>query len=344
MRTVWAIWGGMVMLLAGIVLAACGSRPAAQVGTRSAPAHQASAPGSLDPGDPHYRLATAEAKALLDAAPLPPGASAVTGRTPEALSGPIMGTPSSNHLVDLYRVWTVPEPVHAALAWIERHPPAGLGYSGSTPGGPAMGRSWSAPDTVAYRQAQLEVGVAPDGRSSSYVRADGLDIWVSTAPALDHNRGPRVRVTIAGGCPTPADVHKLVEGIDVANADPALKGRMLPPGNPVTGLLCGQSLDSTQSGSARLSVAQADRLASVVNHLQLGSEGAATAVCPNDTGVAYIIVLAYAGHPDADLLYHAGGCQTLDNGFVVANQLGNPSFGNFQKVFAAISSSVARSG
>lgn len=39
-----------------------------------------------------------------------------------------------------------------------------------------------------------------------------------------------------------------------------------------------------------------------------------------------IIVFSYRSHPDADLWYHASGCETLDNGYISAFEGGNPGF------------------
>jgi hypothetical protein len=169
-------------VLASLSVAACGSSTAIpRVSTASTPATTTppqpgspiSQPTAMS-SDPHYDQALSEARSLLDAASTPPGAEIDHASAPPALLGPIMGTPSSDHLVDVTRLWTVPESMAAALAWISAHSPSGLTRSGSAsgsgPGGTSsVGFAWSAPDGDAYSQAQLRVGQLCDEASTTDV-------------------------------------------------------------------------------------------------------------------------------------------------------------------------------
>ena len=131
--------------------------------------------------------------------------------------------------------------------------------------------------------------------------------------------------------------------VDVTNSDPALRSQMLPPDRPTAGLLCRYQQrpapSGAQSAPIRLDAAEASRLGRSVNAIRLGSSGDGFTSCPDDIGLAAIIVFGYAAHPDVDLWYHSSGCQALDNGYVSAAEGGNPSFyEGFMSAFAAIGS------
>lgn len=304
-----------------LLVAGCGTLTA----PGAAPTHRPVPASRILSGsaDPYFVQAQREARLLLAEVPVPPGASERSGPAPAALAGPIMGTPATTHLIDQWRLWTVPMPMARTLQWLSQHPPAGLTWagsaSGSGPGGPSAGYSWSAPDRPAYRQAEAEVGVTPDGADLSILRTDGLDIWVSATPATDTRSGPRLRVTVADGCPA-----QLGSATDVSNPDPQLRGRLVPPGQPTAGLLC--RYQRRLIASIPLNQAQARRLATAAAAMQLGSSGTEMTSCPAGFFVHVIIALRYPGRPDADLWYYPSGCQYVDNGYVIATEVGNPSF------------------
>jgi hypothetical protein len=335
-------------VLASLSIAACGSSATPRVSTASTPETTTRPqPGppisrpTARPKDPNYDKALSEARSLLEAASIPPGADLDHASAPPALPGPIMGTPTSDHLVEVTRLWTVPESMAAALAWISAHPPSGLTRSGSAsgrgPGGTSSaGFAWSAPDSDAYSQAQLDIGVAPDSANDSVVRADGIDIWVSSTPASDTTIGSRLRITLVRGCP-----ESIAGYVDVTNPDPALRSQMLLRDQPTAGLLCryeqGSSQGGVRPGPIRLGAVEAGRLARSVNAIRLGSSGDGSTSCPADIGLEDIIVFSYAAHPDVDLWYHSSGCRGLDNGYVSAAEGGNPSFyEGFMSAFAAV--------
>lgn len=292
-----------VALLVAATLAGCGSSSSA-----------ASRP------DPHHRRAVAEARTLVGAAPVPPGARVRHGSPPEALAHPMVGVPASNHLVDVSRVWVIPSTTVTAFAWITAHPPAGMTLSAST----ADGVAWSTPDTDAYISAQLQVAVARDGPHATDMRADGMDVWLSTAPMKDAIGGRRLRVTVSGGCPATVGGYA-----DVANSDPVLRTRMLPRAAPTGGLVC--RYGTPRQGPAHppvvdLSAQSATRLARAVNAIPLGSAGSGLTACPAGQDVQVLLAFSYRHHPDADLWLHTHGCRTLDNGFVRAVEEGTPAF------------------
>ncbi|HAM01973.1 MAG TPA: hypothetical protein DCQ30_07055 [Acidimicrobiaceae bacterium] len=284
--------------------------------------------------DPHYRQAVAEAQELFKETPIPPDAVGRGGGPPETLSGPVTGAPSSDHVIDVMGLWNVPMSMAATLGWLGSHPPQGLASSGSAEGGGPegsfAGSAFSASPTDAYLDAQLELGVTADGPDRSVLRADGIDVWITTTPAPDLTDGPRVRVTLAGGCPT-----QLGGVVDVSNVSNSIMSQMLPAADPVAGLVC---LYGSRSGltsspqradladSVDLSATNAGRLAQAVNAIRLGSTGTGATSCPVDFDLVDVVVLAYTAHSDVDLWYHASGCETLDNGFVVASEGANPSF------------------
>jgi hypothetical protein len=273
--------------------------------------------------DRYFLQAQREARLLLAEVPVPPGSTQRSERPPAALEAPIMGAPATAHLVDQWRLWTVPMPMARTLRWLSKHPPAGLSWtassSGSGPGGPSAGYSWSAPDQRAYRQAEAEAGVTPDGADLSILRTDGVDIWVSATPATEARSGPRLRVTAANGCPA-----QLGSATDVSNPDPQLRGRLVPSGQPTGGILC--RYQRTLIASIPLDLAQARRLAAAAAAIQLGSSGTEMTSCPAGFFFYIIIALRYPGRPDADLWYYPSGCQYVDNGYVSASEVGNPSF------------------
>ena len=293
-----------VTLLVPVTLAGCGSTPSAT----SKP-------------DPHRRRAVAEARTLVGATPVPPGARVRHGSPPDSLAHPMVGVPGPNHLVDVSRVWVIPATTVTVFAWITAHRPPGMALSASTTDGVA----WSTPDTNAYISAQLQVAVAPDGPHAAYMRADGMDVWLSTAPMKDTIRGRRLRVTVSAGCPT-----TIAGYADVANSDSVLRSRMLPRAAPTGGLVCRYGTPRqgpTPPPVVTLTAQSATRLARAVNAIPLGSAGnGPPPSCPVGGDLQTLLVFSYRNHPDADLWLHTHGCRTLDDGFVRAVEQGTPTF------------------
>ena len=282
---------------------------------------------------PARRSAQAEADQLLTLARLPAGAVAISCQRYAALRTPAF-EPSSDQLIDHHRCLRVPMPFDRAVDWFRSHPPHGLtlGLRGAGSTGSSFG--YTAADTSAYREAQLAVSIAPDSASASVVRLDGLAIYVSSIPIRVTDRGPRIRVTTTSGCPA-----SLGKTTDVSNAANGLTKTMLPAGYPVRGVIC--TFASIDGGRARirqieLGSDEAVRLARAIKNIPLGSAGLGPHGCPNDTGATDVIAFGYQDDLQVDLWFHASGCRTLDNGYVIVEEIGNPAFyGAFEKLMTS---------
>jgi hypothetical protein len=134
---------------------------------------------------------------------------------------------------------------------------------------------------------------------------------------------PAVRVLAKSGCP------KAIAGDhDVKNEGDAHGSTLLPSLRPTGGIVCGYKWTyppARLQESRRLDVARARTLAAVINRIHLGQASGMTN-CPMDTGLVRIFVFTYRAAPDVDLWWKADGCQTLDNGFRIGIEGGNPSF------------------
>lgn len=309
--------GVVVAVLLSLGLAACGSSSVLQI-------------GQSKPQDPHYRVALQEARRLLSSAVLPSGARAIVGATPQGLSAPLMGSPGATNQVDLARVWRINEAMLPLMTWIRDHAPVGL--APQSQGGQSnawVGVSWSAPPTDQVPVGWLEVVVEGDGAGRSLLRADAITVWNSTKPSSDTTSGPRVRVTIRGGCPRSNDE-------DVVNHDSSLRSAMIPGASPLRALVCIYT-GSRPPASKLLNSVQAARLGRAIRTIPLGSTGG-TSACDPLAERGAIIVFQYATHGEVDVWYSASACPPgLANGYVKALQTGNgPFFKGFLSALAAV--------
>jgi len=311
-----------VVAAAACVLAAgCGSlragQPAPAAGHTRTIAHR-TARGPTLAGN--RKLARAEARRLLARAPVPPRAVRIA-QTPRSLSMPPLGSPAVGTLIDKVGVWRLATPFWQAQRWLRSHPPRGLPRDGSAgdtgPGGVSVtGYAYSGPRSRAWESADLEVSVAPFG-GGSVLRADAMVVWLDPRPLPDNGRGPRLRVTITGGCP--ASDSQIV---GVRNPGPGLARRLVPAGQPVAGLECryygmnGRPWHLRRT--VRLTAAQARRQAGNASRLPLSHTNGGVMNCPMDDGSAEVIVLAYPGRPDVDLWMLTSGCQSIGNGHISA--------------------------
>ena len=139
------------------------------------------------------------------------------------------------------------------------------------------------------------------------------------------SHAPKLQLELAAGCPASVAGYQ-----DVVNT---FAGPPMVPAGPKSGLICryGASTAKPRPGGlerqTRLGPAQASLLAATVRRLNL-EPPAGISSCPADFGVVALIGFSYPGRPDVGLWYHAGGCQTLDNGRIGAFEGGNPSFYN----------------
>jgi hypothetical protein len=270
----------------------------------------------------HNRAATgAEVKRLLALAPLPPGVRPVKGPQ-RKLDGPAMGTPSTSSLIDRHGFWQSSMPMSTVWSFINAHAPNRLTTSGSSSGndgdGPTEGIGWGEPDTAYATGLELDVSVIANA-GGTLIRADGLGEWLDPRPIRDSGSGPRLRVTVAGGCPS---IDKSVAG--VSNPGPGLDDALLPAGSPIAGLICEYGgLNSTpRFGLAKqvdLDSMGAVRIASQARALPVDHTDAGVHSCPMDDGSFDVIALRYAGRPDVDLGYHSTGCETVANGHILVN-------------------------
>ena len=134
---------------------------------------------------------------------------------------------------------------------------------------------------------------------------------------------PAVRVLAKTGCPmTIAGYH------DVTNLKNPHGSTLLPSPEPTSVMSCvydSAARGSRLEGSHIRAVAQAGALASAINRIHLGDDVGAHS-CPPSIGLVTIFAFTYRGEPDVDLWWHRDGCQTLDNGFRIGSETGNPSF------------------
>jgi hypothetical protein len=146
-------------------------------------------------------------------------------------------------------------------------------------------------------------------------------------------RSPRVRVTVDSGCPDTLGGAK-----DVSNPPGGLGNHLVPMGDdPRAGVVCqyagSQNLKAPTTTvlarSTPLTQQCAARLARALGNVSLKATTGKFECPAYLVGSITIIALNYRGHgADVDLWYSTSGCQTIDNGHVVAFQGANPSFYN----------------
>jgi hypothetical protein len=278
------------------------------------------------------QVAVAEAERLLGRAVLPTGAVRAAS-VPKALAGPALGVPGVSSLVTETSYWRVAEPFSQVSAWLADHAPQGLTSTGTSNGGgptaadDTVGYGYSATTTSpALVSAQLEIGAAPAGASSTALRVDALVVWVDPRPWPDTATGPRVRATLATGCPA-----SIAGDIGVSNPGADLTASLLPSGVPTAALVCryngmdgpNGALPATKTDKlahvAHLGASGAQKLARVVAGVPISRSVVPRFVmCPVDTGAAAVVVFQYPGRADVDLWVPFGACTLAGNGYILA--------------------------
>ena len=145
---------------------------------------------------------------------------------------------------------------------------------------------------------------------------------------------PKVRVTVAGGCP-----QSLGEAVDVSSPGPSWWRELwthsrLASSGAASGLVCLYA-----GGALREHVVMSARQAASVSaaaHNVSTKHPSGTFHCPAIGGTVAIVVLGYPNRADADIWWDTSGCQTADNGHVQVFQSGNASFGDFQSAVSAV--------
>jgi hypothetical protein len=231
-----------------------------------------------------------------------------------------MGVPVTSSLIDQAAYWQVPMPFAATVAWVKSHPPTGLpdsgGSSSSSGGGvQTVGFEYSAADTTSWIGADLEIGIASGTATTSFVRADGVLEVLDPVPLPDNAKGPRLRVTIADGCPT-----RDANDVGVTNAGDGLTTSLLPAASPIAGLICRYAgANDAVSSSQRLDAAGAGQLAAAAGKTQLTHLDDVETSCPMDDGSIVVIALSYPSRADVDLWWRSAGCQWVSNGFIMGS-------------------------
>jgi hypothetical protein len=274
--------------------------------------------------DPNYMITAAIAKRLADDALIPPGSTATgpmanSNLAPEMLLG-------NSHFIDVARYWNVPTPLRETAMWITRHPPARYRYASSTRGVNSRSIAWYLPDDTsqAYEDRAIQYSMVTARGNHTLMRVDGTALWLSSKPVADSLGGPKVRVTIAGGCPRAIGAYH-----DITNpASEDLKTQMIPTAEPKAGLICryvtrdpGSTFPLEKvTPKTALGSNSARKLAIQLRTLKVGFDGGGIGSCPLAVGgrLNEIVVFSYPGRPDVDLWFGIN-CRTfVVNGFVRA--------------------------
>ncbi|MFL6138763.1 MAG: hypothetical protein ACJ74O_13310 [Frankiaceae bacterium] len=276
-----------------------------------------------------------EATRLLGLATLPPGA--VRQETPpQRLRDPFQ-RPAVTSLIDRSSYWRVTMPFGPALVWMRAHPPAGLRHGGSGHGvgyGYRLaGDTYAAPSRPGIQRPQLTVELASMPGGTTAIRIDALAIWLDPSPVRDRVRGPRLRITVAGGCPASSTGRVGVQssGDDLADA-------LLPPGRPSAALMCRYSGLNDHPAlhlvtERRLDVPTTVEIVRQARQLDLSHSTGGSTMCPAGFGDAIALALSYSDRPDVDLWYEPTGCPVISNGVIRA---GAGSLGDALQVAAGL--------
>ena len=313
--------------LAAVTLAAgCGSEPAPLQAraTATSPARQhpgAAVTAPLPTVAGNRNMARRVADRLLARAVVPSGATALRSQ-PSSLRGPALGMPAVSSVIDVTRSWRLPMTLAQASAWLSAHPPPRLRQDGSTSGAvsnvpDSFGYSYAGPRNPAWASADLEaeVGIPAAGASGTVLRIDAVVIWLDPVPIADHTAGPRLRVTVGGGCPATDRTDA-----DVRNAGGDLRTRLLPAAAPTAGIECFYYGLNDHPFELRKQVAldpgAARKVSAAIARMPLSHAIGAVVNCPMDDGSSVIIALSYLGRPDVDLWKKLNGCATVANGYI----------------------------
>jgi hypothetical protein len=287
--------------------------------------------------------ARAEAGRLLGLVTPPPGAMPVLLAPSPDLRGRVEGGPLAAAQIVATRNWSVPLPMAEVLAWLDAHPPRGLGSGAYTAARMVRGvpieaarYTYEAPDSPAWSNAEVRIGVAWIGERASAVRVDGITAWLDPIPAPDGSAGPRMRVTVAEGCP---QGDRGIVG--VTNPPPSLTESLLPLGAPTGGLRCDYTganrieVDETTGiakfsehpysllAATSLDPATAAALAAKTSAIQL-SHNESFYNCFGGEDNSSALVFSYPDRPDVDIWVSSARVPATSNGYI--RTLGSPLF------------------
>ena len=224
--------------------------------------------------------------------------------------------------VDISRYWQLPMTLAQATARLSAHPPRGLHQDGSMTGSlwgvpQSAGYTYTGPQNSSWASAELEteVGAGAAGTSDSVLWVDADVVWLDPVPIPDGTAGPRLRVTVAGGCPA-TDKN----AVGVRNTGGDLRTRLLPAAAPAAGTGCfyyglnGHPFRLRKQ--VALGSAAARKVSAAIAGLPLSHVIGGVVNCPLDDESMEIIALSYPGRPDVDLWKKLNGCATVANGYI----------------------------
>lgn len=275
------------------------------------------------------QAATALANQMLTEAVVPAGTARSDAEPPPILHGPGIDPALTGNLVDAHGLWTAPGKPGAIAAYAVAHVPNG--FSGSGPGTETTpeAKAWLVEQSLSALpantfRAELQWAVTDAGDGTSLVRIDAVVGWIPTVQPRTPLT-PSRRVTVAGGCPA-----TLAGNRDIDNPAGERGPLLLPSGPPASALICSYAADDNGRkliGQRRFAATDASALAGAVNHITLIPDIGMHS-CPPDPVKVKILVFAFPGRADADLWWHANGCESLDNGYLSTSETMNPSFYN----------------
>lgn len=145
---------------------------------------------------------------------------------------------------------------------------------------------------------------------------------------------PKVRVTVAGGCP-----QSLGNAVDVSSPGPSWWQELwshsqLARSGATNGLVCVYAGSALQQ-HAVMSAQQAATVSTAAHNVST-KHPRGSFKCPAQLDGVAIVVLGYPNRADSDIWWNLSGCQTADNGHVKVFQAGNASFGDFQSAVSAV--------
>jgi hypothetical protein len=178
-------------------------------------------------------------------------------------------------------------------------------------------RQFDAPAGPKWNSSQLQLAVTADGADHSFLRADGLVVWLNTDPVRDDRAGNRVHVNAGDPCPATSEG---VVGVTNPGQDD-LDSTMVPAGTPTGGLLCrfaglNDKTPLALSAHRVLDAADAIRLADAARRVPLAHVIEGVHSCPMDDARAVLLVLSFPGRPDTDLWVTTSGCTWVANGHI----------------------------
>lgn len=259
-----------------------------------------------------------EATALLAALQVPPGAEELA-TAPAEVSVP--------WLVERRQSWQIPMGFETAVAWERSHPPAGTELfdegNGSGPGPSDRSVSLDYVPTTsspAWSDGKLALEVVSGTPTVSYLRVDAAAAAIDPAPYSDVDTDPRVRATVAGGCPDGNSNGAANQGADLSTL-------MVPVAAPRAGLLCEYAGDNQSSDGTTphqlvkaipLDAELAAKIAHQIAQVPLGHVDGEGRSCPaGGFGPVPVLALSYADRPDVDVWGSSGACSWIANGRIL---------------------------